>query len=101
MSFKWTIPHALGSMIDTKSFLKSQTPIQVVSLYKMVIGSSGVFSDILWISTAHIGKDHGYFKRIFHKVREHLGISFVKSLGVTGDCGVCLRIDKLRKMADR
>lgn len=36
-----------------------------------------------------------------HKVREYLSIAWVKAIGVTGDCSVCLQIDKLRNMKNK
>jgi len=34
-------------------------------------------------------------------VRRFLDISFVAKLGCTGDCSICLEIDRLLKMSDR
>jgi hypothetical protein len=35
--------------------------------------------------------------KIVHKARKYLNIAYVKTFGVTGDCGTCARIAKLRE----
>lgn len=50
---------------------------------------------------AHIGKDKGYFLSLVHRVRRWLGIAWVKTIGVTGDCSICLRIDLLQHKKDK
>ena len=49
----------------------------------------------------HICKSEPYFKKALHRARVYLGIAFVKTLGVTGDCSKCLEIDRLRKKKNR
>jgi hypothetical protein len=50
---------------------------------------------------AHIGKDKWYFLSLVHRVRRSLGIAWVKTIGVTGDCSICLRIDLLQQKKDK
>ena len=47
------------------------------------------------ISANELGKNMRHFSRTVRKVMEEKGIALVRNLGCTGDCGSCMRIDKV------